>query len=192
MSDTNESPSEATSPTTDTPAPAPKDNRHVKTIVFVVILVGVVGVFQALNVYADPPPDMPGDLPHTLMLNNQNALIGVGDPAAWPTHDAEGKEYPLDKKSIERRVNLSCTACAMRTSAPRRPARSSTSACRPTRRTPRSRPVSSATGCPRRRRAPSEAAGQSAARRDTSSTIEPTHHPSGLTYSTLCLPEKAR
>ena len=109
--ETSDNSTEPTSPTTDNPAPAAKDNRHIKTAIFVGILVGVVGVFQALNVYADPPPDMPGDLPHTLMLNNQNALIGVGDPAAWPTHDANGKEYPLDKKSIERRVNLSCTTC---------------------------------------------------------------------------------
>lgn len=101
-----------TSPTTETPPPpAPNDKRHVKTAIFVAILVGVVAVFQALNVYADPPPDLPANDVHKLMFNTQNALIGLGDPSAWPTHDANGKAYPLDKKSIERRVNLTCASC---------------------------------------------------------------------------------
>lgn len=100
--------SETTEPSS---GPAPKDNRHLKTVIFVVALVGVVGVFQALNAFADPPPDMPADTPHTLILNTENLLVGVGDPATWPTTDANGKPYPLEKKAIERRVNLSCTAC---------------------------------------------------------------------------------
>ena len=104
-----------TAPTAEVPsteAQAPKvKNKHVRTLVFAGLLIGVVALFQILTVLADPPPDLPRDVPHTLMINNQGELIGIGDPAAWPTTDAEGKEYPMDKKAIARRVNFSCTHC---------------------------------------------------------------------------------
>lgn len=104
-------------PTSETPAPAageagaPKRNKTVSTAIFAAAMIIVVGVFIALDRFADPPPNMPGDLLHTLNVNTSGELIGVAEQASWPTTDAEGKELPTGKKAMERRVNLYCASC---------------------------------------------------------------------------------
>ena len=91
------------------PSPAKGGPSLVKTAAFAAILVVVVGLFYFLSTL-DAPPNLPRDDVHKLRFNNDSELIGLG-PGELPTVDAAGNTLSLEKKAIEKRVNLQCASC---------------------------------------------------------------------------------
>ncbi len=85
----------------------------VKTLLFVAVMAVVLGLFFYLS-SLDRPPHMPAGITHTLRINTQSKLIGLGpekvDPRTGrPTNVDESVQY--DEKMVENRVNATCTQC---------------------------------------------------------------------------------
>lgn len=90
-----------------TDSPAPK-NAAVRTAAFVVVVGAVLAVFIVLG-QQDAPPSMPSSAPHKLRFNLKGDLIGVeGEPNL---EEALKPGFVLEKKAVEKRVNITCQAC---------------------------------------------------------------------------------
>lgn len=89
----------------DLPAPAAKSTT-LRTLLFVVVVGGVLGTFFVLGQQGHPPL-MPATEQHKLMINPKGQLVGfVGEP---DVDAALAKEF--DQKAVEKRVNTTCQSC---------------------------------------------------------------------------------
>jgi len=87
---------------------APK-NAGLRSGIFFLVLVVVVGTFYYLSTL-DAPPDMPANEIHKLDVNTTGDLVGLaGKPL--PSVDLNGQALKMDKKSLEARVNIQCMQC---------------------------------------------------------------------------------
>ena len=91
------------------PAPAPDNKSAVaRTLAFVVVVGVVLGTFIVLG-QQDAPPTMPATAPHKLRFNLKGDLIGVlGEPGL---EEAEKPGVVVEKKVVEKRVNITCQVC---------------------------------------------------------------------------------
>ncbi|MFZ9888205.1 MAG: hypothetical protein ACO3JL_11955 [Myxococcota bacterium] len=94
------------------PQSQPADrHRGLKSLGFLAVLVGVVGVFSYLS-SLDPPPNLPKDEVHRFRFNTEGDLVGLATEATADApliEHAAGLRY--DKKGIEARVNGRCASC---------------------------------------------------------------------------------
>lgn len=88
-------------------------NATVKTIIFVVVMAVVLGLFFYLS-SLDRPPHMPAGITHTLRISTQAKLIGLGPEKVDPRTGrpvAIDDTVQYDEKMVEERVNATCTQC---------------------------------------------------------------------------------
>lgn len=86
-------------------------HRGLKSLGFLALLAGVVGVFTYLS-SLDPPPNLPADEVHRFRFNTAGDLVGLAAEAAADAplvEHAAGLRY--DKRGIETRVNGVCASC---------------------------------------------------------------------------------
>ncbi len=86
--------------------------KAIASIVFFVVMGGVLTTFIILGAQGHPP-DMPkGTAPHTLRFNLKNELIGVEtDPAVDLAAPASTPGFVYDKKAVEEHINSGCISC---------------------------------------------------------------------------------
>lgn len=103
---------ETTDPATETPAQeAPKGfKKHLKSVIFLVIVAGVVATFTILS-RLDHPPDLPSDPIHKFRFDTSGNLVGLAVEDPGGPLIVEHSELKLDLKAIEARVNNVCAGC---------------------------------------------------------------------------------
>jgi hypothetical protein len=90
-----------------------QNKKTLATILFVVVVGGVVGLFTYLGGQGGAPPMPASKGPqHQLRLNLKGDLIGVeSDPPVDPLQASGGAGFVYDKKAVEKRVNEGCAQC---------------------------------------------------------------------------------
>lgn len=83
------------------------NKKVITTVVFVVVVGGVLGTFTYLGQQGGPPPMGPGPQ-HRLRFDLNKNLIGV---EADPPADLLNLPPITDKKAVEQRINQGCTQC---------------------------------------------------------------------------------
>jgi hypothetical protein len=92
----------------DAPDPLPPPKRALRSIVFLVVVGGVLTTFIVLG-RQSAPPHMPATSPHRLRLNLKGELVGVEGEAGLDVALQPG--FVIEKKAVEARVNKTCLAC---------------------------------------------------------------------------------
>ncbi len=90
------------------PAPLLPGQRTRRTVIFVLVVGGVLATFFVLG-RQSAPPSMPATAPHKLRLNLKGELIGVEGETGLDQALQPG--FVLEKKAVEARVNTTCLAC---------------------------------------------------------------------------------
>lgn len=87
-------------------------NKALKSAGFLVMVVGVVGLFAYLS-SLQAPPDLPTDGTHKFRFNTNGELVGLAieADADAPLVERAGGGLEYDKKGIEQRVNTRCASC---------------------------------------------------------------------------------
>lgn len=90
--------------------PPPTKSKGRQSVLFILVMCGVIGVFTYLSSLA-PPPNLPTDSIHRFRFDTHGRLVGLAAEAPGEALIVEHVDFELDKKAVEARINRACATC---------------------------------------------------------------------------------